>query len=83
MTERASLSHAVGGSLYRAATMPLRLVLWIFRGLLWLAIPAFLFAALLHYSAGDVGRVPWDMAYTVASAIVLGLLRFVGERFRI
>ena len=83
MTGRADLPRAIGGSLYGAVAMPLRLVLWIFRGLLWLAIPAFLFAALLHYSAGDVGRVPWDVAYVVISAIALGLLRFVRERVRI
>lgn len=83
MTGRAGLSRAVGSSLYGAATMPLRFVLWVLRGLLWLAIPAFLFAAFLHYSAGDIRRVPWDVAYIVVSAIVLGLLRFVRERFRI
>ena len=83
MTERTNLSRAVGGSLYGAVTMPLRLVLWILRGLLWLAIPAFLFAALLHYSAGAVSRVPWDVAYVVVCGITLGLLRFVRERFRI
>ncbi len=83
MTGRASLSRAVGGSLYGAVTMPLRIVLWVLRGLLWLAIPAFLFAALLHYSAGDVGRVPWDVAYIMVTAIALGLLRFVRERFQI
>lgn len=83
MTGRADLSRAVGSSLYGAITMPLRFVLWILRGLLWLAIPAFLFAALLHYSANDVGRVPWDVAYVLVSAIALGLLRLVRARFRI
>lgn len=80
MTERAGLSRAVGDSLSGAATMPLRFVLWILRGLLWLAVPAFLFAALLHYSAGDVGRVPWDVAYLVVCSIALGMLRFVRNR---
>ena len=83
MTGRASLSRAVGGSLYGTVMMPLRLVLWILRGLLWLAIPAFLFAALLHYSAGAVSRVPWDVAYVVVCSTALGLLRFVRERYGI
>ncbi len=83
MTGRGSLSRAVGDSLYGAVTMPLRFVLWILRGLLWLAIPAFLFAALLHYSAGDVGRVPWDVAYLVVCSIALGMLRFIRQRFGI
>ena len=60
-------------------TAPLRFVLWPVRLLLGIATPAFLFAAVLHYSAGDVGRVPWDIAYVVACAIGLGLLRFVRE----
>lgn len=60
-------------------TAPLRIVLWPVRLLLGIAIPAFLFAAVLHYSAGDVGRVPWDIAYLTASAIGLGLLRFIRE----
>ncbi len=83
MTGRAGLPRAVGASLYSAVTMPLRFVLWILRGLLWLAIPAFLFAALLHYSAGDVGRIPWDVAYLVVCSIALGVLRFTRERFGI
>ena len=65
MTGRASLSRAVGSSLSGVVTAPLRFVLWILRGLLWLAITAFLFAALLHYSAGDASRAPWDLAYVV------------------
>lgn len=83
MTRRASLPRAVGGSVYGTVTMPLRLVLWLLCGLLWLAIPAFLFATLLHYSAGDAGRVPWDVAYVAVSAVALGLLRFVRERLQI
>ncbi|MBV8915068.1 MAG: hypothetical protein JOZ05_18760 [Acetobacteraceae bacterium] len=58
---------------------PLRIVLWPVRLLLGIAIPAFLFAAVLHYSAGDVGRVRWDIAYLIACAIGLGVLRFVRE----
>ena len=60
-------------------TVPLRIVLWPVRVLLGIALPAFLFAAVLHYSAGDVGRVPWDIAYVVACGIGVGLLRFVRE----
>ena len=80
MIERASLSRTVGNSVLGAAIMPLRLVLWLLHGLLWLAIPAFLVAAVLHYSAGDsVGSVR-DVAFLLVSAVVLGLIRFARAR---
>ena len=79
----AGLSRAVGESLYGTATIPLRFVLWVLRLLLRLAVPAFAFAAVLHYFAGDVGRIPWDVAYLAACSVALGMLRFLRERFRI
>ena len=79
----AGLSRAVGESLYGAATMPLRFVLWFPRLLLRVAVPAFAFAAVLHYFAGDVGRIPWDVTYLAVCSVALGVLRFLRERFRI
>ncbi len=80
MTERAGFSRFIGQSLYRSVFLPLRLVLWLLHGLLCIAVPAFLFAALLHYSAGDVGRVLWDVVYVVLCSIALGVVRFARER---
>ncbi|WP_420608299.1 hypothetical protein [Novosphingopyxis sp.] len=77
------LFRAIGESLYGAATAPLRFVLWFLRLLLRLAVPAFAFAAVLHYFAGDVGRISWDLAYLTACGVAFGVLRFFHERFRI
>lgn len=77
------LSRAVGESLLSTATLPLRFVLWFPRTVMRIAIPACMFAGLLHYLAGNTGRIPWDMAYAAVCAVVLGVLRFCHERFGI
>lgn len=80
MIERESLPRTVGSSVLGAATMPIRLVLWLLHGLLWLAIPAFVVAAALHYSAGDTVGAIRDVAFLLVSAVALGLIRFARAR---
>lgn len=76
MIERASLSRTVGHSVLAASMLPLKLGLWALQGLLWLAIPAFLVAALMHYSASDAGGSVRDVIFLLVSAVALGLVRF-------
>lgn len=76
MIERTSLSRTVGNSVLGAATLPLRLVLWVLHGLLWLAIPAFLVTAVLHHGAGDAGGSVRDVIFLLVSAVALGVVRF-------
>jgi hypothetical protein len=82
MMEGASLPHTVGSSVFSAVMLPLRLALWVLQGVLWLAIPAFLFAALLHYCAGDAVRAVRDVLFFLACGVALGLVRFVRARRR-
>jgi hypothetical protein len=82
MMEGASLPRTVGSSVFGAVMLPLRLALWVLRGVLWLAIPAFLFAALLHYSAGDAGRAVRDVLFLLVCGVALGLVRFARARLR-
>lgn len=82
MMDRASLPRTVGTSVFGAVTLPLRLVLWMVHGVLWLAIPAFLFAALVHYNAGDAGRAVRDVLFALMCGAALGLVRFARARLR-
>ena len=82
MMDRSSLPRTVGGSLFSAVTLPLRLVLWVMHGVLWLAVPAFLFAALLHYSAGDGSRAVWDVFFVLVCGVALSLVRLARARVR-
>lgn len=77
MIERASLSRTVGNSVLGAAAIPVRLVLWLLHGLFWLAIPAFLVAAIIHYSVGNINETIRDGVFLVWSMIVVGLFRFL------
>lgn len=80
--ERASLPRTVGRSVFGAMTLPLRLALSVLQGVLWLAIPAFLFAALLHYSGGEAGRAFRDVLFLLACGVALGVVRFARVRLR-
>ena len=82
MIERASLPRTVGGSVFSTVMLPLRLALWVLQGVLWLAIPAFLFAAVLHYSAGDNGRAVRDVLFLLVCGVALGLVRFARPQLR-
>ena len=81
--QRANLQAAVSGSVFGAVMLPLRLVFWMLNGLLWLASPAFLFAALLHYSAGDVSKAVRDVVFLLICAIGLGFVRYARVRLRV
>lgn len=82
MMERASLSRTVGRSVFGAMTLPFWLALSVLHGVLWLAIPPFLFAALLHYSAGEAGRAVRDVLFLVVCGVALGVVRFARVRLR-
>jgi hypothetical protein len=82
MMEGASLPRTVGSSLFSAVMLPLRLAFWMLHGVLWLAIPAFLVAAVLHYSAGDAGRAVRDVLFLLLCAVALGLVRFARAQLR-
>lgn len=82
MMERASLPRTVGRSVFCAMTLPLRLALSVLHGVLWLAIPAFLFAVLLHYSAGEAGRAVRDVLFLLVCGVALGVVRFARVRLR-
>ena len=83
MMDRASLPRTVAGSALGAVALPFRLILWTLYGVLWLAIPAFLFSALLHYGAGDVGGAVRDVLFILVCGAALGLVRFARARLRI
>jgi hypothetical protein len=82
MMEGASLPRLVGGSAFGAVTLPLRLALWVLHGVLRLAVPAFLFAALLHYGAGDASREVRDVLFLLVCGVALGLVRYARARLR-
>jgi hypothetical protein len=80
--ERACLPRTVGRSVFGAMTLPFRLALSVLHGVLWLAIPAFLFAALLHYSAGEAGRAVRDVLFLLVCGVAVGVVRFARVRLR-
>lgn len=82
MMDRASLPRTVGSSVFGALTLPFRLALWVLHGVLCLGIPAFLFAALLHYNAGNAGRAGRDVLFALVCGVALGVVRFARTRLR-